>query len=48
LAQSVGITQNYLSDIENGKRSGDVTLWLRLSRALELPVEALVDESSEL
>jgi DNA-binding XRE family transcriptional regulator len=44
LAVSVGVTQNYLSDIENGKRGGDVTLWVRLARALELPVEALVDE----
>lgn len=45
LAASVGITQNYLSDIENGKRGGDVALWLRLARMLELPVESLVDES---
>jgi DNA-binding XRE family transcriptional regulator len=44
LAGSVGVTQNYLSEIENGKRGGDVTLWLRLARALEVPVEALVDE----
>jgi transcriptional regulator with XRE-family HTH domain len=38
------VTQNYLSEIENGKRGGDVALWLRLARALELPVESLVDE----
>ncbi|BCG86462.1 MULTISPECIES: helix-turn-helix transcriptional regulator [unclassified Mesorhizobium] len=44
LAASVGVTQNYLSEIENGKRGGDVALWLRLARALELPVESLVDE----
>ena len=44
LAGKVGIAQNYLSDIENGKRAGDVTLWLKLSRELNLPVEALVDE----
>jgi DNA-binding XRE family transcriptional regulator len=44
LAGIVGVTQNYLSEIENGKRGGDVTLWLRLAKALELPVEALVDE----
>ena len=44
LSASVGVTQNYLSEIENGKRGGDVALWLRLARALELPVESLVDE----
>ncbi|MEI9411607.1 helix-turn-helix transcriptional regulator [Mesorhizobium salmacidum] len=44
LAASVGVTQNYLSDIENGKRGGDVTLWLRIARALELPIESLVDD----
>lgn len=45
LAGSVGVTQNYLSEIENGKRGGDVALWLRLARALELPVEILIEES---
>lgn len=44
LAGSVGVAQNYLSEIENGKRGGDIALWLRLARALELPVEALIDE----
>lgn len=46
LAGIVGVTQNYLSEIENGKRGGDVTLWLRLAKALELPVEALIDEDA--
>jgi len=44
LAGAVGVTQNYLSEIENGKRGGDVTLWLRLAKALSVPVEALVEE----
>jgi len=44
LAGTVGVTQNYLSEIENGKRGGDVTLWLRLAKALGVPVETLVDE----
>ena len=43
LAAEVEIAQNYLSDLENGKRSGPVELWLKLSRALDVPVEALVD-----
>ena len=32
LAGIVGVTQNYLSEIENGKRGGDVTLWLRIGK----------------
>ena len=44
LAAMVGVAQNHLSDVENGKRSGSVQLWLKLSRALEVPVDALVDD----
>jgi len=43
LATEVGVAQNYLSDLENGKRSGPVELWLKLGRALDVPVEALVE-----
>ncbi len=45
LAAEIGIAQNYLSDLENGKRSGDVSLWLKLAKALNLPVEDLVEAS---
>ena len=44
LAAEAGIAQNYLSDLENGKRTGDVALWMRLAKALDLSVEELVDE----
>lgn len=44
LAKKAGIAQNYLSDIENGKRTGDVGLWMRLARALDLPIEVIVDD----
>lgn len=44
LASKAGIAQNYLSDIENGKRTGDVGLWMRLARALDLPIEVIVDD----
>jgi DNA-binding XRE family transcriptional regulator len=44
LAEKVGVTQNYLSDVETGKRAGPVSLWLKLSAALSVPVEVLVDE----
>lgn len=43
LAAAVGVAQNYLSDVENGKRAGPVELWLKLSHALSVPLEALVE-----
>lgn len=45
LAAETGVTQHYLSEIESGKRGGDIQLWLKLSRVLAIPVEALVDEA---
>jgi DNA-binding XRE family transcriptional regulator len=44
LAAEVGISQNMLSAIENGKRGGDIGLWLRLARVLGVPLDQLVDE----
>jgi len=43
LSQAAGLAQNYLSELENGKRAGSVEVWLKLSRALDLPVEQIVD-----
>ena len=42
LAQRVGISQSYLAGLEKGKRKGDPALFLRLARALDVPMEALV------
>ena len=44
LALRVGISQSYLAGLEKGKRKGDPALFLRLSRALNVPMEALVAE----
>jgi DNA-binding XRE family transcriptional regulator len=44
LAESVGVAQGYLSDIEKGRRDGPVELWLKLSRALNVPIETLIDD----
>lgn len=44
LAKSVGISQSYLAGLEKGKRKGDPALFLRLARALDVPMEALVAE----
>lgn len=44
LASAVGMTQTYISEIENGNRTGTVETWLKLARALRVPIEALVDE----
>lgn len=43
LAAEIGIAQNYLSDIENGKREGGIGLWLKLSQSLSLPIDAIVE-----
>lgn len=44
LAREAGIAQNYLSEIETGKRAGPVGVWLKLSAALGVPIDSLVDE----
>lgn len=44
LATHIGISQNYLSDIENGKREGTLVVWLKLAAALKVPVDMLVPE----
>ena len=42
LAKRVGISQSYLAGLEKGKRKGDPTHFLKLARALNVPMEALV------
>ena len=44
LARDVGVSQNFLSDIENGKAMGDVILYAKLARRLNLSIEDLVPE----
>ncbi len=44
LAEAAGITQNYLSGLETGKRKGSPAHWLKIARALDLPLEDLVTE----
>src|SRR3954471_22117552 len=43
LALAVGISQNYLSEIENGRRKGPAQLQKKLARALGVPVDLLID-----
>jgi DNA-binding XRE family transcriptional regulator len=40
-AEVVQITQNYLSDLENGKRKGPLALHRKFARALGVPLELL-------
>src|SRR4051795_13003594 len=40
-AESVQITQNYLSDLENGKRKGPFELHLKIAACLNVPVDLL-------
>src|SRR5688572_13972 len=37
LSQTAGITQNYLSDLETGRREGSPSQWLKIARALDVP-----------
>jgi DNA-binding XRE family transcriptional regulator len=41
LATAVGIAQNYLSDLETGKRKGPLALHRKLANALGVPLELL-------
>jgi DNA-binding XRE family transcriptional regulator len=41
LAVAVGITQNYLSDLETGKRKGPLELHQRIARCLGIPLDLL-------
>ena len=43
LAVAVGISQNYLSEIENGRRKGPAELQKKFARALGVPMDLLVD-----
>ena len=47
LAATIGVSQNFLSDLERGKAKGDVTLFARLARCLEVSIEDLVPEEEE-
>lgn len=43
LAVAAGISQNYLSEIENGRRKGPAELQKKFARALGVPVDLLID-----
>jgi transcriptional regulator with XRE-family HTH domain len=40
----VGVSQNFLSDLERGKARGDVKPYARLARCLNVQVEDLIAE----
>jgi DNA-binding XRE family transcriptional regulator len=44
LAGEVGVSQNFLSDLERGKAKGEVTLYARLAHRLGVQIEDLVPE----
>jgi DNA-binding XRE family transcriptional regulator len=44
LANDVGVSQNFLSDLERGKATGDVVLYARLARRLNIAIEDLVPD----
>jgi transcriptional regulator with XRE-family HTH domain len=47
LANSVGLSQSYLSDIERGRKYPNIDKLLRLSRRLEIPYEQLISSHED-
>ena len=47
LADLIGVSQNFLSDLERGKATGDVTLYAKLARCLDVSIEDLVPEQEK-
>jgi DNA-binding XRE family transcriptional regulator len=47
LAAAIGVSQNFLSDLERGKARGDVTLYAKLARYLDVSIEDLVPGDGE-
>lgn len=43
LAVAAGISQNYLSEIESGRRKGPAELQKKFARALGVPIDLLID-----
>jgi DNA-binding XRE family transcriptional regulator len=43
LAAAVGISQNYLSEIETGRRKGPAELQRKFARALGVPIDLLIE-----
>lgn len=44
LAAEIGVSQNFLSDLERGKARGEVTLYAKLARCLAVQIEDLVPD----
>jgi DNA-binding XRE family transcriptional regulator len=44
LAKTVGVSQNFLSDVERGKAIGDIVLYAKLARGLGVSIEDLVPD----
>jgi DNA-binding XRE family transcriptional regulator len=44
LAADTGVSQSFLSDLERGKAKGDVILYAKLARCLDVQIEDLVPE----
>lgn len=47
LAADIGVSQNFLSDMERGKAIGDVVLYAKLARRLGVSIEDLVPDREQ-
>ena len=45
LASDVGVSQGFLSDVERGKAVGDVVLYAKLAKRLDVAIEDLVPDA---
>lgn len=50
VADSIGISQNYYCDIENGIRQKEIkaVLMFKLSELLEIPIKTMIDEEKKI
>lgn len=46
LARDIGVSQNFLSDVERGKAIGDVVLYAKLANRLAVAIEDLVPDAA--
>jgi DNA-binding XRE family transcriptional regulator len=47
VAAGIGVSQNFLSDLERGKAKGDVALFVKLARCLDVSIEDLVRDEEQ-
>ena len=47
VAEEVGITRTYYSEIENGNRNCNIKIWIRIAECLEIPKAEIISYIEE-